>query len=240
MSGDFDDGFIGDGDSPDTDSAPAADLDTASDDAGTGDGSEDSWFTNDDGADDGTDDAVDDGGEDGWFADSEGAELLRSDAAFGDLTEDERAAVFDHVYASADPERARAALEREWGAGFDDNAQFAQAAMDAVPGSADVVRILEFTGLIDHPVLLSWLAGAGRMMAGVSGDATTIPQEIPMTDQAQEAHDDALETIRDQITEASARGNHEKADKLYQRELQLIARRDGDRPIVGGRGGPTA
>lgn len=47
---------------------------------------------------------------------------------------------------------------------------------------------------------------------------------------------DELREVREQISEAQARGDSKRAGLLYQREMQIIAKQNGNRPAIGSRG----
>ena len=155
------------------------------------------------------------------------------------LTEDEKDEAFEHVFAFADPEMSERTLRVGWpGDEYDRNVEFSRAMIEAIPGSLDAMRVLEVVGIADHPHLIKWLAAAGRLMAGVSGDPTTIPQlrDSNMTTQSQDAYDDEIDALRAKAAAASAVGDYEKANKFSERERRLIAHRHGDEVI--GPGGP--
>ena len=99
--------------------------------------------------------------------------------SWGDLTEFEQNDEYEKIYAAADPGMAARILKVAWpGSDYAKNVEFAKAMMVTVPGSLEVLRVLEATGMGDHPAILKWLAAAGRLMAATPGDPTSIPSSI--------------------------------------------------------------
>ena len=93
-----------------------------------------------------------------------------------DLTKFEQDDEIERIYRQADPETSARILRVAWpGADYETNVEFAQQMMTAIPGSVEVLRVLEAAGIGDSPDILKWLASAGRLMAGVPGDPTTLP-----------------------------------------------------------------
>ena len=160
------------------------------------------------------------------------------------LDEDQRDAEFDRVYSLAEPGPAEAALRATWpGAEYDRNREFGDAMLAAVPGSLDMVRVLEVVGLADHPDLIRWVVAAGRLMAGVPGDPATIPttrsEGKPMGNvKAIEAR---IDELQGRIEKAQLQRDTSTANRLYAEQLALGRRLPGGGdPVVGSSGGPTA
>jgi len=66
--------------------------------------------------------------------------------------------------------------------------------------------------------------------------AQQTPPETAMDDRQITAQEDELQRIRDQITEAQARGDSKRANRLFADEMRIIGRQRGNAPIVGSRG----
>ena len=162
--------------------------------------------------------------------------------SYDQLTEDERGQEFDRVFSLADPDTSKGILQKQWpGAEYDKNLAFGEAALAAIPGSLDVLRVLEVVGLADHPDLIRWLVSAGRAMASKPGDPATIPinsgansQMVNMSTKDIEAR---IDTIQDEIDHAQARNDDSKAQSLYEQQQALYRLLPGGgAPIVGSQG----
>ena len=77
--------------------------------------------------------------------------------------------------------------------------------------------------------------GAVKLSAVNSSSTTENATMTDTTAMSDDDFEDAVEDVRKQITEAQGMGNSRKANKLYQREQELLATR-GNAPVVG-RGG---
>lgn len=156
------------------------------------------------------------------------------------LTEAEQGEAFDSVMARSDPAAALRELQTAWpGAELQRNVEFAWATVAAIPGSAEALQVLEAVGIADHPALIQWLASAGRLMAGVSGDPTTVPKGgPPMADT--DAIEDAIDALQEQIEQAQARHDTGRANRLYQQQLDLQRSMPGGSGPAVGHGGRTA
>ncbi len=131
-------------------------------------------------------------------------------------------------------EESEATLRREWGADWDTNkthAERAAAQMFGEEGLEDFRRLETKDGrfVADYPLLLRALASMGREMA----EGGLVP---PMSKDQAEQFEDELKGLREQIQKAKAEGDHEKADRLYQKELQMISKAKGSQPLVGSQG----
>nr|CAK32570.1 hypothetical protein 10D02-36 [uncultured organism] len=165
-----------------------------------------------------------------------GGTRLADYKSYDELSEDERGQEFDRVFSLANPDVSESTLRRAWpGAEFDRNREFGDAALAAIPGSLDVLRVLEVVGLADHPDLIRWLVSVGRALASKPGDPTTIPitqgegkQMVSMNTKQIEAKIDALQ---DEIDRAQALNDDVKSNRLYQEALAL------ERLLPGGSGG---
>ena len=179
------------------------------------------------------------------------SEALTEYVPWDALSEAEQSDEVDRVYRQADPATAEGILRAAWPGDYDKNVAFAQAMMGAVPGTLDVLRMLEAVGLGDSPAVLKWLASAGRLMAGVPGD----PRSIPTTIQSKagaiamsedfsaaegDAFDEAADNLMDEQARAQATGNLAKVKRLDREIRALFVRRYGTDPAVGSSGGATA
>lgn len=130
-------------------------------------------------------------------------------------------------------DESEAALKRDWGKEYDQNKTHADRAADFAFGDQiEEARHLELKDgrfLMDHPVMLRALAAIGREMQ----EGGLVP---PLTGDAAEQAKTQLQDIRDRIAQAQAKGDSKEADRLYQKEQQLIAQTQGNRPVVGSSG----
>ena len=161
------------------------------------------------------------------------------------LTEAERDEAFEGVMSLSDPDTARGILEAEWpGTEYDQNVEFGNAALRAISGSAKALRVLEAVGVADHPDLVRFIASAGRLMAGVPGDPTSIPtitnEDRHMTDIDPAAFDEQTEALMSEQEEAGLQGNFAKRDRIERDLRALFVKRYGTGPAIGSSGGPTA
>ena len=172
---------------------------------------------------------------------SMGGDAMADYVPYDSLTEDEKDKAFEGVIALSDPDTSKGLLQGNWpGAEYDKNREFGNAALSAIPGALEAVRVLETVGIADHPALVRFIVSAGRMMAATPGDAASIPSTISKDRQMEhltrDAIDDRIDDLQDQIDKAMARGNRRKANALYQQQLLLDAQIEGNAPIVGSRG----
>lgn len=158
------------------------------------------------------------------------------------LTEAEKDEEFDKILEFADPEMARRLLHVAWPSDFEANIAFADAALASIPGSLDALRVLEAAGLADHPAFVKFLAGAGRLMAGVAGDPTTIPttqernQQVSNTENIRERIDE----LQEEIERAQSRNDRSKANRLYAEQQKAYRRLPGGTdPVIGESGRTT-
>ncbi len=184
-------------------------------------------------------------GDDGSPSDIQGPPGTRLEdyRPYDALDEFEQEEEFDRVYALAEPGPAEAALRASWpGAEYAKNIEFGNAMLAAIPGSLDMVRVLEVVGLADHPALVRWVVSARRLMAGTPGDASTIPTTTegkPMGNtRAIEARINDLQT---QIEKAQSQRDGTTANRLYAEQLRLGRQLPGGtEPAIGSSGGATA
>lgn len=128
-------------------------------------------------------------------------------------------------------------LRQEWkGEDFEKNRNLARRAVDTLVERAGVdanrLTALESKDgklVMDHPVMLRLFAAIGREMAEGTLGGT-------MTEGERETANEELRTLLGKINEAQARGDHAEANKLYQREQEMLARMHGNRPVVGSEG----
>lgn len=125
-------------------------------------------------------------------------------------------------------------LKAEWkGQDYEKNKTFANRAFAEIANRAGIsidemskIETKEGRLLLDDARMLKLFAIVGREMAEGSLGST-------MTESEKETASEQLSELRQQISAAQAAGDSKKANRLYQKEQALIAKMDGDRPIVG-------
>ena len=161
---------------------------------------------------------------------------------YDSLSEDEKDTAFEGVMSLSEPGVSEGIFKREWpGAEYDRNREFGDAALRAVSGSLDVLRVLETVGIADHPALVRWIVSVGHLLASQPGDPSSIStnlgaskQMVGMNTAQIEAKIDSLE---DAIDAAQARNDTTKAQLLFETQQGLYQQLPGGRePIVGGSG----
>jgi hypothetical protein len=126
---------------------------------------------------------------------------------------------------------SEAELRKAWpGEEYDANVAHAERAAGFMFGDQfDEARHLETKDgrfLLDHPMMLRALATAGREMA----ESGLVP---PMSADAQEQAQGELDDLRARIAKAQSENNTREANRLYQKEQEMIGKMGGDGPIVG-------
>ena len=126
-------------------------------------------------------------------------------------------------------QEAESRLKSEWGADFDTNKIYAVEAikhleLESLKELADKNDRL----VLDNPAMLRALAKIGREMD--EGRIGTLSDDVRST------LTDQIEAKQKQIEEAQAKGDNAAANRLYQEKLAMIAKRDGDQPLVGVQG----
>jgi hypothetical protein len=129
------------------------------------------------------------------------------------------------------------ALRSEWkGAEYDKNLTLANRAFSDIAGRAGLnveeLRKIETKDgrfLLDRPEMLRVFSLIGREMA----EGTLGPT---LTDSELETIDEQVRTLRQQQEEAKAAGDNKRANQLYEREQALIAKKQGNKPVVGASG----
>lgn len=129
------------------------------------------------------------------------------------------------------------ALRSEWkGEEYDRNKTLAIRAFTELASRTglkieDLTRIETKDGrfLMDRAEIVKMFAAIGREMSEGSIGPT-------LTDSEKDTVDDQIRVVREQVAEAQATGDSKRANKLYQQEQALIAKREGSKPIVGARG----
>lgn len=123
-------------------------------------------------------------------------------------------------------------LKAEWkGDDYEKNTTLANKAFTEVANRAGInleeLKTIETKSgrfLMDDPRMLKLFSVVGREMSeGTLGSTLSEGERDTMDDQVSE--------IQAKIDAAQAAGNSKEADKLYQRKLALIGKRDGDKPI---------
>lgn len=154
------------------------------------------------------------------------------------VTEDQQRS-YDNLIASDKKfaEEQEAALRAEWkGEEYERNKTLANNAFREVANRTGLnlealtkIETKDGRLLMDRADMVRMFAAIGREMA----EGTLGPT---LTDTEKDTVDDQIRGVRDQITEAQASGDSKRANKLYQQEQALIAKRSGNKTIVGGRG----
>lgn len=134
-------------------------------------------------------------------------------------------------------EKQEAALRSEWkGDEYDRNKTLANRAFAEVANRAgltldELTKIETKDGrfLMDRAEVIRMFAAIGREMSEGSIGPT-------LTEGEKETLDDQIRSIRSQQAEAQSNGDSKRANMLYQREQALIAKREGNKPIVGAKG----
>ncbi len=134
--------------------------------------------------------------------------------------------VADKVFADA----TEVELHKDWpGEEFNINKGYAKNAETWMFGDkVEEVRHLEMKDgryVMDNPIMLRALASVGREMAKRS--------QVPATEGEREAANSELTNLRAQQAQAQSEGNTREANRLYQKEQELIAKTSGDGAIVG-------
>ena len=80
--------------------------------------------------------------------------------------------------------------------------------------------------LLDNASMVRLFAAIGREMS--EGSLGPV-----LTDSERDTMGDELRNVRKQISEAQTEGDSKRANKLYQKEQSLIAKMEGDKPLVG-------
>ena len=83
--------------------------------------------------------------------------------------------------------------------------------------------------LMDRAEIVKMFAAIGREMSEGSIGST-------LTDSEKDTVEEQIRTVRAQVAEAQSVGDSKRANKLYQQEQALIAKRDGSKAVVGARG----
>jgi hypothetical protein len=139
----------------------------------------------------------------------------------------------DKVFARQQEEKLRS----EWkGEEYDRNLNMANNAIRVIAGKTgvsieDLKKIETKDGrfLMDRTDMIRIFAAIGHEMdEGQLGPS--------LTDSEMDTIDDNIRNVRAQISEAQAAGDSKRANKLYQQEQSLLAKRVGNKSIVGSRG----
>lgn len=125
-------------------------------------------------------------------------------------------------------------LKKKWqGDEFDKNTQFANNALVelAKRTGADVEALKQIETkagrfLLDDAEMVQLFAAVGREMQTGSLGA-------PMSESERDTIDEQIADLRKRASEAQSNGDGKTANRLYQQEQDLIAKRDGSQAIVG-------
>lgn len=128
------------------------------------------------------------------------------------------------------------ALKGEWKGDFDKNKTLANRAFNEIANRAgldiDMLTKMETKDgrfLMDNASMVRMFAAIGREMA----EGTLGPV---LTESETETLQGEVDSLREQIADAQAKGDSKKANRLYKKEQELLGRIHGDRPIVGSEG----
>lgn len=130
-----------------------------------------------------------------------------------------------------------AALRAEWkGAEFEKNKTLANRAFNEIANRAGLnlealtkIETKDGRFLVDRAEVVRMFALIGREMAeGTLGPA--------LSEGEMETLEEEIRSLRKQQEEAKAEGDSKRANRLYQREQELLAKQQGSRPVVGAAG----
>jgi hypothetical protein len=143
---------------------------------------------------------------------------------------------FAEVLATSDDPEGVAKLRNEWG---DDAAGNFTIVVGFLKDNPRLEGIAERFGMdLANPgiysLALEAAKSAGYYFAGHGRNETRSTPR--MNDSARTQYEDQLAEMRARTNEAQARGESGRANRLYQEQLDFIARHEGDAPIVGGAG----
>lgn len=128
------------------------------------------------------------------------------------------------------------ALLHRWGDDFGRNLQQAAQFVGAYP---ELNEIAARHGLADHPALLEMAHALNRYrQAGRPVSAAPAPSYAPQQPTGGRTVEDltaAIEASRERQQQLQHKGRNSEASAEYQREMALIAERDGSREIINGR-----
>lgn len=164
------------------------------------------------------------------------------------------------AYDAATVNRGLAKIEDHWGK--DARRKFEAGTMEPgrVMAAADAValafprthQVANEEGLTFHPGFIRIAAALAHESAVVGGNwnsgfapparkGTSMSDEGTVDTQvmSEDAYQDALRGVRKEISEARAERDTPRAQRLYQREMAMIAKRQGNGPIIG-RAGRTS
>lgn len=128
------------------------------------------------------------------------------------------------------------ALKADWKGDYDKNKTLGNRAFRDLAEKAglnveELTKIETKDGrfLLDNANIVRMFAAIGREMAeGTLGPALNETEIDTVNDQ--------IKTVRGKMAEAQGRGDSKEANKLYATEQALIAKRDGNQPVVGAGG----
>ena len=134
-------------------------------------------------------------------------------------------------------EQQEAALRSEWkGDDYDRNKTLANKAFRDLAGKTGLnvealtqIETKDGRFLMDRAEIIRMFAAIGREMSEGSLGPT-------LTESEKDTVDEQIRGLRSQINEAQTGGDSKRANKLYLQEQSLIAKRDGNRTVVGTQG----
>ena len=130
-----------------------------------------------------------------------------------------------------------AALRNEWkGEEYERNKTLANRAFSELANRTglkldELTKIETKDGrfLMDRAEIVKMFAAIGREMSEGSLGPT-------LTESEKDTVEEQIRNVRAQVSEAQSVGDSKRANKLYQQEQALIAKRDGSKAVVGARG----
>ena len=134
-------------------------------------------------------------------------------------------------------EQQEAALRSEWkGDDYDRNKTLANKAFRDLAGKTGLnvealtqIETKDGRFLMDRAEIVRMFAAIGREMA----EGTLGPT---LTESEKDTVDEQIRTVRAQIADAQSSGDSKRANALYQREMALVAKVSGSKPVVGAQG----
>ena len=134
-------------------------------------------------------------------------------------------------------EQQEAALRSEWkGDDYDKNKTLANKAFRDLAGKTGLnvealtqIETKDGRFLMDRAEIVRMFAAIGREMA----EGTLGPT---LTESEKDTVDEQIRTVRAQIADAQSSGDSKRANALYQREMALVAKVSGSKPVVGAQG----
>lgn len=149
----------------------------------------------------------------------------------------EKGVAADKAQADADKQYVAdkdAALRKKWGPEYDINVKHSQFGITKMANDAGInidelkhIEMKDGKFLFDHPLMWQLMAKVGREAREGDGGGGA------MTDSERDNLQSQIRTLRQQQEQAEQARDSRLKNELYQKEMALIAKRDGNRSIVG-------